>query len=104
MESAPMAKASLAATTPAPNADIVRWSAEGGAYTLRFRGELTGEPVLSRLCRRFNVEVNIRAGGVQNVGDVAVGTLIADITGEETEVDGALAYLAHSGVTVEKNK
>ena len=84
--------------------DLVRWSEEGGAYTLRFRGSLTGEPVLSRLARNYEIEFNIRAGGVQNVGGTAVGTLVVDITGERAEVDRALVYLASEGIIVEENK
>jgi len=82
--------------------DIIRWSAEGGRYTLRFRGEKTGEPVLSRVQKQFDVEFNIRAGGVQKVGGEEVGTLICDIIGHSDEVDKALAALQHYGVTVEE--
>jgi len=81
---------------------IVRWSAEGGAYTLRFRGSLTDEPVLSRLSRLYDVEFNIRAGGVQNVGGTSVGSLVVDIHGESETVARAIAYLADEGIVVEK--
>ncbi|HOC30397.1 MAG TPA: methionine ABC transporter ATP-binding protein [Treponemataceae bacterium] len=84
--------------------DLVRWSKEGGAYTLRFRGNLTGEPVLSRLSRLFNIEFNIRAGGVQDVHGTAVGTLIVDLVGEGDEVRKALAHLEAEGIIVEENK
>lgn len=92
--------------TPAAAEDsgLVRWSHEGGAYTLRFRGALTGEPVLSRLAREYRVDVNIRAGGVQTVGDLPVGTLVADITGEAGEVRRALESLRSAGVIVEENE
>ena len=82
--------------------DLVRWSNEGGAFILRFRGALTGEPVLSRLSRMFEVEVNIRAGGVQDVSGTAVGTMIADLTGAAEEVGRARAWLESQGVTVEE--
>lgn len=84
--------------------DLVRWSKEGGAYTLRFRGNLTGEPVLSRLSRLFSIEFNIRAGGVQDVHGTAVGTLIVDLVGEGDEVRKALAHLEAEGIIVEENK
>ena len=90
--------------TAADSPDLVRWSEEGGAYTLRFRGSLTGEPVLSKLSKKYEIEFNIRAGGVQNVGGTAVGTLVVDITGDRAEVDRALVYLASEGITVEENK
>lgn len=84
--------------------ELVRWSAEGGEYTLRFRGDLTGEPVLSRLAREFDVEFNIRAGGVQEVGGTSVGALVVDFTGKADEVARAIAWLETAGVTVEENR
>ncbi len=83
--------------------DLVRWSSEGGEFTLRFRGGLTGEPVLSRLSRKFDVEFNVRAGGVQDVGGTPVGSLVVDFSGEGAEVRKALDYLASQGVIVEEN-
>lgn len=81
---------------------VVRWSPEGGEYVLRFVGKMTGEPVLSRLARKFNVEFNIRAGGIQHLPGQEVGTLITDLTGEKEELEKALDYLRGEGVAVEK--
>jgi D-methionine transport system ATP-binding protein len=81
---------------------LVRWSEEGGAYTLRFRGSLVDEPVLSRLSRLYEVEFNIRAGGVQHVAGTSVGSLVVDIHGEKETVARAIAYLADEGIVVEK--
>lgn len=84
--------------------DMVRWSEEGGRFTLRFRGDLTGEPVLSRIQRTYDVEFNIRAGGVQRVSGEDVGTLICDIIGENDEVDKAVSALRLSGILVEEEE
>ncbi|MGD1832222.1 MAG: methionine ABC transporter ATP-binding protein [Sphaerochaetaceae bacterium] len=94
--------APLAESEDSKHQDIVRWSTEGGRYTLRFRGDLTGEPVLSRIQKNYDVEFNIRAGGVQTVSDEDVGTLICDIIGESDEVDKAVAALKLSGIIVEE--
>ncbi|MFA5570377.1 MAG: methionine ABC transporter ATP-binding protein [Sphaerochaetaceae bacterium] len=82
--------------------DIVRWSDEGGRYTLRFRGSKTGEPVLSRIQKQYDVEINIRAGGIQRVGQEDVGTLICDIIGESDIVAQAIVALEEMGVKVEE--
>ncbi len=82
--------------------DMVRWSDEGGRFTLRFRGDLTGEPVLSRIQKKYDVEFNIRAGGVQRVSGEDIGTLICDIIGEPDEVDKAVSALHLSGILVEE--
>lgn len=84
--------------------DMVRWSDEGGRFTLRFRGDLTGEPVLSRIQKTYDVEFNIRAGGVQRVSGEDVGTLICDIIGENDEVDKAVSALRLSGILVEEEE
>jgi len=105
---APTTKDFLANLTPLADYDdenegrIVRWSDEGGRFTLRFRGEKTGEPVLSRIQKQFDVEFNIRAGGTQKVMGEEVGTLICDIIGESDEVDKAVAALQLSGILVEE--
>ncbi len=81
---------------------IVRWSEEGGEYVLRFIGKMTGEPVLSRLSRKFDVEFNIRAGGIQHLQEQDIGTLITDISGPKEELSKALDYLKEEGIIVEK--
>lgn len=81
---------------------MVRWSAEGGRFTLRFRGTATGEPILSRIQKQCEVEFNIRAGGVQRVGNEDVGTLICDIIGEGSEITKAVEALKSAGVLVEE--
>ena len=84
-------------------ATLLRWS-DAGKYTLRFIGKDTGEPVLSRMSKKFDVEFNIRAGGVQQVQGKNVGTLITDITGSPAEVSEAVEYLRNSGIIVEEEK
>ena len=94
--------APLSETFESKEHDMVRWSHEGGRFTLRFRGSSTGEPVLSRIQKQFEVEFNIRAGGVQHLATEDVGTLICDIIGKEEEVDKTVAALRHSGILVEE--
>jgi D-methionine transport system ATP-binding protein len=84
--------------------ELVRWSSDGGNYTLRFIGGKTDEPVLSRLARKFEVEFNIRAGGIQKLSTEKVGTLLIDIYGAAEEVSRALEYLRDQGIIVEQEK
>ena len=83
------------------NADIVRWSNEGGKYTLRFEGVKTGEPILSQISRECNVDFNIRAGGIQQLQNTSIGTLITDISGSADSVVRAIQSLKAKGVIVE---
>ena len=81
---------------------LVRWSAGGGKYTLRFHGGQTDEPVISELAHRFGVAFNIRAAGIQMLPDGKVGTLVMDFDGAADDVRRAIAYLTEQGITVEK--
>ena len=83
---------------------LVRWSDGGGEYILRFEDCATDVPAISRICKKFDVEVNIRAGGIQHLPECKVGTLITDIIGNKTEVEKAVAYLKELGVRVESDK
>ena len=81
---------------------LIRWSKSGGAYTLRFSGELTSEPVLSKISRDYGIEFNICAGGMQKVGETLVGTLFVDINGSPENMQKAFAYLNQNGIKVEE--
>ena len=80
---------------------FVRWSKNGGKYILRFTGLLTGEPILSQMAKKFDVEFNIRAGGIQALPENKVGTLVTDILGTNDEIQKAISYLNEQGVIVE---
>ncbi len=89
-------------STEDSSSEIVRWS-EGGLYTLRFKGVHTDEPILSKITQELGVEFNIRAGGVQNVENVHIGTLICDISGDNEIVQKAISKLRESGIIVEES-
>ncbi len=89
-------------TTPSEEKKVVRWSADGGAYILRFIGSKTGEPVLSTMAKKFDVDFNIRAGGVETVAGKDVGVLVTDISGADVDVMKAVAFLTENGVNVER--
>ena len=81
---------------------FVRWSTGGGLYTLRFKGEKTDEPLLSQLSKKFNIDFNVRAGGIQSVQGKKVGTMLVDFMGAEEEIKKAVLFLNENSVEVEK--
>jgi len=83
-----------------PDDTIVRWSKEGGHYTLYFRGKKTDTPEMSRISQAFNVEFNIRAGGVHVVHGEEIGTIVCDIEGEKENVQKAVQRLRNEGIKV----
>ncbi len=67
------------------------------SVTLRFPGERVGEPVISRLVRRRDVEVNILHARIEPSEE---GRMLAMLEGEAEELDGAVGDLLDLGVDV----
>ncbi|MCR4947831.1 MAG: methionine ABC transporter ATP-binding protein [Treponema sp.] len=80
--------------------NIVRWSLEGGEYELSFPSDKQGAPVLSNVAKKFDVEFNIRAAGIQHLTNGDVGKMIVDFTG--FQVSEALDYLRKQDIIVKK--
>ena len=83
---------------------VVRWSDDGGHYTLRFRGTRTGEPIISSVTLETGAVFNIRAAGVQNVDGIEIGVMITDIGPDRETAANAIKALADAGVVVEEDK
>ena len=86
------------------NEGLLRWSNEGGKYVLHFVNEDTGKPVISQVCKKFDVDINIRAGGIQHLPSKDIGSMIIDIMGADEEVQKAVDFIRESGVAIEESK
>ena len=73
----------------------------GKSYRLSFNDASVGEPIISRLVREYNVDVNLRGGNMNALRTGNVGYLIVDLIGEPEEIDRALTHLDELGVIVE---
>ncbi|HBG36741.1 MAG TPA: phosphate ABC transporter ATP-binding protein [Treponema sp.] len=80
------------------------WSKDEAAFILRFIGEKTGEPILSKISKKTNVDFNIRGASVAHLLDEEVGTLYVDMLGSEVEISEAIQLLKTEGVQIENTK
>lgn len=81
-------------------ASFVKWTDKKGKFVLHFIGETTGEPVLSQAAKKFDVDFNILAAGIEKLTDGQVGTMDVDISGSEEEIKKTVEYLESQGVHV----
>lgn len=91
-------------STEKAGGEFARWSKDGGKFALYFEGAKTGEPVLSRIAKKFDVEFNIRAGGIQHLAESEVGKMLVDFIGSREEIEKAVSYLIENGIKVEEEK
>ena len=86
--------------------NFLRWGSSKNAdeFVLRFVGNKTQEPVISSVCKKFDVEVNILAAGIQNLSqNEKIGTLVVEISGQKEEVLKSVEYIKNLGVNVEQS-
>ncbi len=81
---------------------ITQFSDKQGKFMLHFNGESSGEPLLSELAKKFDVEFNILAAGIENLPDQKIGVMILDFIGGESEIEKASAWLKENNVDVKK--
>ena len=84
------------------SSNLVKWSKKGGKYTLRFAGKSSGEPILSKVAKNFDIDFNILAAGIEKLPDCQVGTMLVDIVGEKSEIERAVAFLNENNVSVQE--
>jgi ABC-type methionine transport system ATPase subunit len=68
----------------------------GMKLKLIYPEEKIKEPILSKLCKTFDVDINIRKANVQE----NIGWLELEMTGEEEEIEKAILWLQEQGVVV----
>ena len=69
---------------------------------ITFLGSAADEPILANLVRRFDVDVNILGGSIQEIGGKRVGQLQVEFKGDQ--MMRALEYLRGLGLRVEVSK
>jgi D-methionine transport system ATP-binding protein len=68
---------------------------------LTFKGKVAGEPIISELIRRFNVDANILLGWIDRLQSLTLGTLIIEMTGTPEGIKSALGFLQEKHVHFE---
>lgn len=66
---------------------LKEWNRTNGGklYRVIFKGDVTGEPVLSTVTKKHNVHFNIVYGSVQELQEKLFGNLIISLVGEEND-------------------
>ncbi|MFL8936025.1 methionine ABC transporter ATP-binding protein [Rossellomorea oryzaecorticis] len=73
----------------------------GKVLKFTFVGESTGQPLITSLIRKFDLEVNILQGQISQTQKGAYGTLFVHLDGEESQLKEALTFAESQLVKVE---
>lgn len=69
-------------------------------FRIVFTGESTGQPLLSQIAKKFNVDVSVLYGHVTELQDIPFGNLVVQLIGEEQEIKRAIFFVNQSDVEV----
>lgn len=73
----------------------------GALLRVVYRGDRAEEPVLSDAAKRFAIDLNIRHGAIEYIGDQPLGVLLLEANGARAEVRRAVVYLRERVASVE---
>lgn len=68
---------------------------------LSFIGESAGEPVISTLIKKYDVEVNILVANLESIEDTPYGTLLVELSGTKEKLHTAMQYLQEKDLRIE---
>lgn len=68
---------------------------------LSFLGNSAKKPIVSRMIKKYDIEVNILSGDINNLVNTSIGHLILGLSGNNEEIEKAIDYLISQNVNVE---
>lgn len=68
---------------------------------LMFLGSVTGDPILSKAVRKFDLDINVLGGTIDLLSTMQVGHLIVELMGDEEKQNEAIKWFPNLDVGVE---
>ncbi|WP_078380498.1 methionine ABC transporter ATP-binding protein [Sutcliffiella halmapala] len=73
-----------------------------GIYRISFVGNSTGQPFLSQVAKRFDVDVNVLFGNITELQGIPFGNIIVELRGDQSEIRRALFYIQQEKVQIKE--
>ena len=73
---------------------------KGKIIRLSFMGDSAKKPIVAKVIRNFNIDVNILSGNINSLHSTSIGNLILELIGEDDEINNALMFLENENVYV----
>ncbi|APX73270.1 ATP-binding cassette domain-containing protein (plasmid) [Companilactobacillus allii] len=77
-------------------------SISGHLVELNFMGDVTNEPIIIELYKKFNIEANILFSNIERLQGTTVGIMLFDLEGEQNKIDKAIQYLTDLKINVKE--
>ena len=74
---------------------------DNAVVSLSFIGDSAGEPVISVLIKKFDIDVNILTANIESLQNTPFGTLLIELEGDEAHMKQAMDYLHAKQLKIE---
>lgn len=74
---------------------------KGTLIRLSYLGESAKQPIVSHMVKKFDIDVNILSGNINQLMSTSAGYLILELTGNTQEINQAIEFLKSKDVSVE---
>ena len=71
-------------------------------FKIDFLGLSSGQPVISKTAKQFNIDINVLFGNITELQGVPFGNLIVELMGEDNEIERAIQFIKKQNVRVEE--
>lgn len=71
-------------------------------FKLKFIGVDAGQPVVSEVAKKFNVDINVLFGSITELQQIPFGNLIIELIGNSLEMEKAVQYINNKNVQIEE--
>lgn len=75
--------------------------ATGLLLRLSFKGKEAAEPLISKMIKQFDIDVNILLGWLESIGGLLIGNLTVELKGSDSSLKQALGFLEQHQVHYE---
>lgn len=83
---------------------IDKLSDKSNVYKVIFTGPNASSPLISQMIKKFNIDVNILSGSIEEFQSAEVGHLVVKFLGNDFIVDECLKWLKGQGITIQNLK
>ncbi|MEY8305015.1 methionine ABC transporter ATP-binding protein [Anaerosalibacter bizertensis] len=81
----------------------INYQRKSGSKILRlsFVGENAKKPIVSKMVKQFDIDVNILSGNINELISTSIGNLVLEISGEDNEIEKAIDWLRKENIRLE---
>lgn len=73
-------------------------------YQIIFVGNSAGQPLLSKLAKQFDIDVNVLFGNITELQGTPFGNLVVEFQGSDSEISKALTFIRQEKVSIKEVK